>query len=280
MIDENIMDDDKTIVNKTFIRCLGTSGTGVSASRSTTSFLIDSMIAVDCCENFTQKVLSLGIGKIPLILISHMHADHVIGLFMWLWRSYIYEKEPKSPIILIPKSSRDDLIKITELLSFPGTPKEHYFDFRGMDVNDPPFEIDLPDPKSGQKIHYKISWIQAIHHETTFSYKIEKQIEGKKNKTIKIVFSSDSRYNPDLIEHAKDAEILFHEATFFDDMHKALQNIRHASPSQASDIASKTKVKKLVLVHTPHTMNESNIQDAKKIFNNMWIAQDGQEFTL
>lgn len=263
---------------RTSIRCLGTSGTGVSASRSTTSFLIDSLIAVDCCENFTQKLLNLGIGKIPLILLSHIHADHVIGLFMWLWRSYIYEKEPKSPIILIPKSSKEDLIKITELISFPGNPKDSYFDIRGIDLGNQPFEIDLPDTETKKLIHYKISWIEAIHYNPTYAYKIEKILEGSKRKII--VFSSDTQYNPALIEHARNADILFHESTFFDDMHDALKMIRHACPSQAADIAAKAGVKKLVLVHTPHTFNESKIQDAKKIFGNIAIAKDGDDFEI
>jgi ribonuclease Z len=263
---------------QTSIRCLGTSGTGVSASRSTTSFLIDSLIAVDCCENFTQKLLNLGIGKIPLIVLSHIHADHVIGLFMWLWRSYIYEKELKSPIILIPKSSREDLIKITELLSFPGNPKESYFDIRGLGLEDQPFEIDLPNPQTKKPIHYKISWIEAIHYNSTYSYRIEKKEEGLPDRVI--VFSSDTRYNPALIDHTQNADILFHESTFFDDMHDALKTTRHACPSQAADIAAKAEVKKLVLVHTPHTFDESKIQNAKKIFENIVIAKDGDEFLV
>ncbi len=263
---------------QTHIRCLGTSGTGVSANRSTTSFLIDSLIAVDCCENFTQKLLNLGIGKIPLILVSHMHADHIIGLFMWLWRSYIYEKELKSPIILIPKASKEDLIKITELLSFPGNPKEKYFDIRGVGLDEPPFEIDLMNPQTQKPVHYKISWIEAIHYNSTYAYKVEKREEGQLEKII--VFSSDTRYNPNLIDHAKNADILFHESTFFDDMYEALKTVRHASPSQAADIASKAGVKKLVLIHTPHNFDESKIQDAKKLFNNITIAKDDDEFYI
>ena len=223
------------------IRCLGTSGKGVSVSRTTTSFLVDSLIAVDCCEGFSHKLLSLNISRIPLILISHMHADHIIGLFMWLWRSYIYEREKRSPIILIPKDSREDLIQITKLVSFPPNPETSYFDIRGIALDDKPFEIDLEDSADKQKYRYKISWIQAVHHDPTYAYKIEKiGKEGSKS----VVFSSDTRYNEALIEHAKNADILFHEATFFDDMHEELRTIRHACPSDAARIGSKANVKK------------------------------------
>lgn len=63
------------------IYLIGTSGSSITANRTTTSILVDDDLLIDVGEGATQKLLKIGKFKnIQTILISHLHVDHFIGI--------------------------------------------------------------------------------------------------------------------------------------------------------------------------------------------------------
>ncbi len=72
-----------------------------------------------------------------------------------------------------------------------------------------------------------------------------------------------------MVQLAKDADVLIHEATGF--------GAGHSSASQAGSIAREAKAKRLILIHYPieNLQTESLVEQAKSTFSNdIGLAED------
>jgi ribonuclease Z len=102
------------------------------------------------------------------------------------------------------------------------------------------------------------------------------EVLGPPRLGLKIVYSGDTTPCEEMIELAKNANVLIHEATYNgSDFDKAINNA-HSTSSQAALIAKQSNVSKLILTHI--STRYTNIDDLKKealeIFENTEIAQD------
>ena len=62
-------------------------------------------------------------------------------------------------------------------------------------------------------------------------------------------FCSDTSYKPDIIEIIREANLLYHEATFLSDKEDLAKKTRHSTARQAASIAKKANVEKLIIGH-------------------------------
>jgi len=65
----------------------------------------------------------------------------------------------------------------------------------------------------------------------------------------KLVISGDTRPCAALVEAAKDADLLVHEATFSDDEQERALETKHSSGREAGRVAHEARVRRLVLTH-------------------------------
>ena len=109
-----------------------------------------------------------------------------------------------------------------------------------------------------------------------------KMILGPSRKGRKIVFSGDTKPIKEMVDFAKDADILIHEATFESELKDIAGEYGHTTAYQAAEIAKKANVEKLFLLHiSPRYMDHKLIEeDARKIFKNSFVPKDFEEVEI
>jgi ribonuclease Z len=92
----------------------------------------------------------------------------------------------------------------------------------------------------------------------------------------KIVYSGDTRPSDRIVELAKGADVLIHEATFSDEMVDRAKEDGHSTPSEAAGVALKASVKLLILTHISARYSDPKIllEEAKRIFPNVYVPND------
>ena len=92
----------------------------------------------------------------------------------------------------------------------------------------------------------------------------------------KIAIVLDIRYNSSIVSFVKDSDLFISEATYLDEVELAKDH-NHMTAGQATDIAKKAKVKKLILMHLSQRYERDEkkfLREAKKKFKKVEIAKD------
>ena len=85
-----------------------------------------------------------------------------------------------------------------------------------------------------------------------------------------VVFSGDTRYNPELIEASRGARLLIHEALRTDEESDYARNRGHSTAGEAARAAAQAGVAELVLTHLDsryHDNPQPLLDDAKKHYS-------------
>ncbi|EEN82619.1 ribonuclease Z [Porphyromonas endodontalis ATCC 35406] len=90
-------------------------------------------------------------------------------------------------------------------------------------------------------------------------------------------YCSDTEYFPDLIEQVRGVDLLYHEATFGEDLRARLATTAHSTARDAATIALKAEVKRLLIGHysSRYTDVTPLLDEARSVFPNTTAAQEG-----
>ncbi len=269
------------------------------------------LLLFDCGEGTQLRLMKAGISfmKINAIFITHWHADHFCGLIPLLQTMNIEGRKEKLYLIAPQAKEKIELIKklyyydtkyeIEAIESLSEKPKKvfetKYFEVFSMNVkHSVPSVAYLFKEKDRWKINEekikalnlkKGKWLDKIKVYGKWKVndkeiKIEDVADLKKGK--KIVYSGDCEYDERLIEFAKDADILIHEATFSEE--DKTKEYSHSSALDAAKIAYLANVKKLILTHISRRYqgndDEKLKNEAKQIFENVEVAKDFTKIEL
>jgi len=93
----------------------------------------------------------------------------------------------------------------------------------------------------------------------------------------KYAYCSDTAYLPSIIPLIKNANWLYHEATFLQQHQELAQQTQHSTAQQAATIARDANVDRLILGHYSSRYKNLELfaQEAKSIFPNVILASDG-----
>jgi ribonuclease Z len=294
---------------------LGTSGSWPTVKRNASAVAIKrsrEVILFDCGEG-TQRQLQkskLSYMQISKIFITHFHGDHFLGIPGLIQTMQLNDR--KIPLhIYGPKGMKKLVSQLLSLGYF--TPNfsiiAHEVD-ENSDLDFKEYSIYVLRVKHGiPSIAYSLeekirpgkfnkpkaldlgipegplfSKLQKGETITLENGKIIKpnMVLGPSRKGRKIVISGDTNPIEKMIDFAKDADVLIHEATFDSSFEDISGDFGHSTAMQAAMIAKKAKVKKLLLTHiSPRYLDSSVIQDeARKVFKNSYAVQDFQEIDL
>ena len=86
----------------------------------------------------------------------------------------------------------------------------------------------------------------------------------------------------EMVDFAKDADALIHEATFDTSLEDVSYEYGHTTAAQAAKIAKKANVEKLFLTHiSPRYLDNKLLEDeARKFFKNAVVPKDFQEVEI
>jgi len=108
------------------------------------------------------------------------------------------------------------------------------------------------------------------------------EVLGPPRRGRKIVYTGDTMPHDALLEIARHADVLIHDATSDAALEEKANRYGHSSSRQAAEVALKAKVGRLVLTHlSPRYEDPASIlEDAKKIFERVQVAEDFLEIDV
>ncbi len=299
---------------ETEIIFLGTSEAIPTAKKSQLAMLLkykNENILVDCGEGTQRqfKITKLNPCKLTRILITHWHADHILGL-PGLLQTLALNNYSKTLHIYGPRGTKKFMSLILKMFIFREKIRVevHEIHKSGIFLETKDFTLSAYNMKHftpclaysfNEKDKHKINikFIRKIGLKGPLIGKLQqgknivfkgKRISAKQATYIvkgkKISFILDTLLNSNCIKAAQSSDLLVSEATFLETEHIDKAKERgHLTAKQAATIAKKAKTKKLILIHISqrYAKNENVIlNEAKKIFKNSELAQDFMKIKL
>ena len=101
-------------------------------------------------------------------------------------------------------------------------------------------------------------------------------------KPLSYAFCSDTMYKPDIVPLINNVDLLYHEATFLADREDLAKKTKHTTSKQAAKIAKDANVSKLIIGHYSGRYKDISLfkNEAKEIFENVFLAQPGEVFSI
>jgi ribonuclease Z len=95
-------------------------------------------------------------------------------------------------------------------------------------------------------------------------------------------FCTDTIYHEPAIESIRGVDMLYHEATFANDMEDWAHKTYHSTAGEAATVAQKAEAKKLILGHFSARYKEIQpiVDEARNIFPESYPAEDGATFEI
>lgn len=264
---------------------------------------------IDCGEGTQMQLLRYGISllKIDAIFITHLHGDHYLGLPGLLSTMHLMGRK-KEILIFAPFALQEIIARqfeLTELyprfeikfISTTGEILEKILDDNLIEVFSFPLKhrVFCTGYLFKEKIKPRILNPLAVKQYNIPKIQLKEIKLGKDFKTKDgqlishlsltypakqshaYAYCSDTAYFDELNTWLKDVNLLYHEATFADDMAERAAETYHSTASQAAIQAMKSNAGCLILGHfsARYKQIDQILKEAKAIFPNVVIAEDG-----
>ena len=198
-------------------------------------------------SNLQKKIK---INDIDLILLSHLHSDHMVDSLVLRYALMVLKLKPIKLYMPGSPSIEHDMISSSEFYKTNIISEALSFDFNGA----------------------KISFKQTMHPVETYAIKIEYY-----NKTF--VFSSDTLKDDKITDFAKNCDLFLCDSAFLEKDRK--EGAPHPSALQAAIMAKKANVKKLLLTHISPLFNEIDVlNEAKTVFKSCEVVKELKSYDI
>jgi ribonuclease BN (tRNA processing enzyme) len=236
---------------------LGTNGWYDTKSGNTLSILLDTnqaYIVFDAGGGFYKLDQYIKTNKPIIVLLSHFHLDHIIGL-----HALAKFKFTQGIKIFGPKGIKK---LFSRIINVPYS----------MPVSQLKTKITVNEFSNNLKLPVEIKYKELRHVGVCYGYRVFAE-----NKSV--VFCTDTGPCGNLRSLAQDADILIAESSLPPD--KIDNNWPHLNPQQSALAAKQAKVKRLILTHFDsgvYLTRKDRLmaqKSARKIFKNTVAASDG-----
>jgi ribonuclease Z len=286
---------------------LGTSGSMPTAQRAPTAILLrrgGERLLFDCAEGTQRQLLRSNVGLIELreVFLTHYHADHYLGLPGML-KTFALRGRELPMTIYGPRGLADlfgSLRRIFGKLTYPYElvelghgdvlardgyrlvtfPVNHGVSAIGYALVEEPrpgrFDVAAADalgipagPERG-----------ALQRGETVTLSDGRSITpelvlGEVRPGRKIVISADTAYSAGVVEAARTADVLVHEATFAEEERDRARETLHSTAAEAAAVALEADVGLLALTHLSNRYFGGEIErEAQAVFANTVVPRD------
>jgi len=259
---------------------LGTSGAVPTPERGLSATLLKrggERFLVDCGEGTQRQLMRAGVGinQITTILLTHMHADHFLGLPGMLKTWQLWGRED-AVAVYGPRGMLGMMSLFKRIIGYTDYPVTYHevdpgslfvrdgftvsafqTDHRVASVGyclqecDRPGRFDLataqalgvtPGPdfgrlQRGEAVMGTDGWVQP------------EMVLGPSRAGRKLVVTGDTRPSPAVLAAALNADVLVHDATFTREAEERARETYHSTSTEAALLAREAKVRLLALTH-------------------------------
>lgn len=299
------------------LKILGSNAAVPAHKRNQTSQFLGIMhysFLIDCGEGtqLQMKKYKVKVNRVNHIFISHLHGDHYYGLMglvssMHLFgrkkELFIYGPPGLAEIITIQLKYSETRLNYKIIFKewIPGT-SELLYENEHLTIHSFP-------------LNHRVNCSGFVFKEKEKKRRIDKrmfpneltplQIIGLKNgedildedgkvwmkneeytlephPSYSYAYCSDTKYDERILEFIQNVDILYHEATFMDNMKERAELTFHTTTIQAGTMALKATVGQLLIGHfsTRYKDLKPMLDEAKTIFKNTHLAIEGKTFSL
>ncbi len=288
---------------------LGTSGSMPTVARSLPAILIKregESILFDCGEGTQRQMMRCRTGfSLSSVFITHWHADHFLGLPGLIHTmSFQNRSDPlaiygprwagiPNLVSLINPQFEVDFIEVSpgdliDLGSF-------FVEVFAVDHGTTSFGYIFKERERPGKFNRELA--EELGLKPGPLYKTlqngesvsadgrvisPEQIIGPLRPGRKIVYVGDTRPSDRVIQAAKNADLLIHEATLAADLEEYAKTVGHSTATEAAQIALEAQVLTLVLTHisSRYANTSQLLEEARLIFPNTFVAEDLLELEI
>lgn len=268
-------------------------------------------ILIDCGEGcqVSMRLLGWGFKSLDLILITHLHGDHINGLLGLL--STIGNSGREEPLTIIGPKGMEECIRAFRVL-VPYLPydlniievsenEKFKYKFFGLDIES--IYVSHSSPCVAYSIYLKRS--RKLLREKAEELEIPKEywgtlqrenfvefdgrtinpemVLGEDRGGIKISFVTDTRPIEGIIDFIRESDIFFCEGNYEsnENIEKAIMNF-HMTFEEAALLAQKGNVKKMILTHFSPSISDPNsfIDNSRNIFEESYIGVEREIIAL
>jgi ribonuclease BN (tRNA processing enzyme) len=226
---------------------LGKSPSWQDADGACSGYLIEeegTSVVIDCGNGVFSKLRRFrDYTKVDAVVISHLHADHFLDLVPY---SYALTYAPRQQPVPVHRWPGTDNPSRPRLIAPPGATEtfrrvvgawgnedliENAFHLEEYSVDD--------EPEVGP---LKFSFKSVPHFTETFAIRVKSSNGGGE-----LVYGADSRPSDEVVEFARDADLLLVEATLPRPERTGMRG--HLTPREAGEHARKAGAKRVVITH-------------------------------
>jgi ribonuclease Z len=286
---------------------LGTSGSMPTAQRAPTAMLLrrgGERLLFDCAEGTQRQLLRSNVGLIELreVFLTHYHADHYLGLPGMLKTFALRGRE--TPITIYGPPGLSELFgalrrifgKLTypyELIDLgPGEVLErgdyrlktfavsHGVSAIGYALVEEPrpgrFDVAAADTL-GIPVGPERGALQRGESVTLPDGRVitPESVLGEMRPGRKLVLSADTAYSRSVVDAARGADVLVHEATFAEEERDRAHETLHSTAAEAAEVAREAEVGLLALTHLSNRYFGGEIErEAQAVFPETVVPRD------
>jgi ribonuclease Z len=293
------------------VMILGSNAAVPAHGRHLTSAVVTSgkqSFLLDCGEGTQMRMLDCKIKRAQLthIFITHLHGDHLFGL-PGLLTSLSFQR--KSPLYLVGPVGLEEFVRTAIRLSSSHLPFTLIFRTTQPDRSELVYESDrltvhtLPlrhrVPANGYLFREKPGRYQLIP-EKLEELGIPRAKRAPLTKGVDYVapdghvipsaefalpppkpasfaFCTDTAYHPPLVPLIREVDLLYHEATYLEDLRPQAAETLHSTALDAARIAAEAGVERLLLGHFSSRYRDPVVleKEAKTVFPNVRAVKEG-----
>ncbi|MDR3132405.1 MAG: ribonuclease Z [Prevotellaceae bacterium] len=266
------------------------------------------LFLIDCGEGAQIQMLRAGLStsRLDAVFISHLHGDHLFGLFGLLSTMSMLGRKKELPIYgpaQLEEVLHDHLRHFGMDMSFQAVVHPVDTDAPALIYANPEmtvhsiplkhrvpttgflFREQLPERNVHKHLitahHLPVSDILQLKNGNDITLPDGQVLTCETATYLPYIprsyaYCSDTMFSETVVEQVRDVDLLYHEATYLSDKIDLAQRTMHSTAADAATVAKQANVKRLLIGHfsSRYGKKERFLQEALPIFPKTQIAEE------